>query len=327
MERGGPGITVSRLTFALATALIAASAGAQFIGERPNAGLPSALRKAIDASPTLRFSGERTVQIRVGIDRRTFVERVIRDGPRVRIEFPPESPFRGQVIVEDAVRRRHFFPAQNLIRVLPPRREDAFERLVRFLERPRTRRFVSAEPGGKVAGVETQQVILRQPSGGVFQRMWIEPESGMVLRRQIFDRTGTLIAGFEYRRFRLNPTVDPTDFALTVPGARVVTPRQELAQLAKRRGFRNVALPPNGPFQLESATVSTVLGQEVLVQVYSGDLGRLSLYQLRQEVDSERLKTAAGPLEVVSWNDGGTWFVLMGELPEARLRQLAGRLR
>ena len=58
--------------------------------------------RALAASPTLRFTGRRLVTVRTDGEDERHEEIVTRDGPRMRIEFPSGTAFKGQVIVEDA---------------------------------------------------------------------------------------------------------------------------------------------------------------------------------------------------------------------------------
>ena len=91
-------------------------------------GLPEALKLAIRKSDSLKFVGTRTVEFRRRGDTVRITEYVTRDGQRIRLEFPEGSDFAGQVIVENASERKHYLPATNEIRILPPRKDESDRR-------------------------------------------------------------------------------------------------------------------------------------------------------------------------------------------------------
>lgn len=286
--------------------------------------VPAVLRKAFLRGRSVRYTGTRVVMFRRGPETIQHSEYVIRDGPRLRIEFPRESEFGGQIIVETKNERRHYFPDRNEIQVLPPRREEAFERLARLVKSPRDRFRFNTGPDETVAGKNTEQVVVSDPSGNVVQRLYIEPKSGLVLKRQLFDDVGTRFGGFEFTEVDLNPRIRNDVFRLARRGARVVTPTQLLEELARREGFRPVVLPPTDGVKLEWSGIWKIDGEDVLTQSYAVSDGRLSLFQLKRIVSPEKLsKFARGRVKFVYWRKDGRTFVLVGNRSAEELRRLA----
>lgn len=284
-------------------------------------GLPPALRRALTAQATLRFTGRRTVTVLRNGQPNRHEEIVTRDGPRVRIEFPSGGPYAGQVIVENASERRHFLPKTNEIRLLPPRREEGLQRLRAMARDGR----VSVEPGERIAGHATVEATVRNQAGDLVQRLSIEPSSGALLRRRVYDLTGAEVGGFVYTRIDLNTgPLDAALFRIDRKGAHTVTPRDMLLRLARRGKFRAVGLPASTGFRLDSVRLQDASGNPVLVQNYTGPGGRLSLYQLRATVSSDRLRRQAARWHSLSWNEGGLTFVLIGPQDEATLKRLKG---
>ncbi|MFI5386924.1 MAG: hypothetical protein ACHQ50_12490, partial [Fimbriimonadales bacterium] len=184
---------------------------------------------------------------------------------------------------------------------------------------------VNEAPGGLVAKLPTQLVTLTNKQGEPLQKLWIEPNTGMILKRELYTRGGVLQASSEFTEVNLGPRVDPTDFNLP-RGARIVTPETKLDAIIRRQGFQNVRLPAGTPYRLENVQVKKIAGQEVLVQQYAGGGHRIALYQIRTVVDPSRFVGLPSGVRTYAWQTGGSSFVLMGDLRDAELRELARRL-
>lgn len=287
--------------------------------------LPEALRAALANGPRLRYSGTRIVEFKVGSEVTRHIEFVRRDGERTRIEFPPDSEFAGQVIVEDGDRRRHFMPDTNEILMLPARREEAFERLRGMLQLVRQGQLkVEAAPGGTVAGFNTESVALMDASGNVVQRLWINPRSGMILKREMFDRVGTRVGYFEFTKAELAPIFRPNEFDLARRGAREVTPEMQMRRLAQQAGLPAATIPADSGYRLESARLLRLGGEPVLAQTYLGRAARLSLFVVKNRVDERRIRTLAGQdFNVQIWTAGNVTYALVGSVPRPQLAAIA----
>lgn len=270
-----------------------------------------------------RYTGVRTVDFRRGPDPSSHQEYVMRDGSRLRIEFPKGSPMEGQIIVENGEERRHFFPELNEIHILPPRREEAFDRLNKFLtERSRFR--INFGGDQSVAGRTARQLVVADPRGNVVQKIFVDRETGVILKRDLFDPVGSRVGGFEFSEFRANPNIDRRLFKLNRKGARIMTPRDLMEQTAKREGFRPLSLPEKNGVKLEWSGVRDFDRQGVFIQGYVSPFGRLTLFQLRQIVSQDRLRGfARDKVKFVFWRREGRTFVLVGETDGETLRRLA----
>jgi hypothetical protein len=294
--------------------------GAWAVGQAGNQRLPAVLRRAIAAANTLRFTGHRIVTVLRDGQSSRHEEIVMRDGPRLRIEFPSSGAYAGQVIVENGRERRHFLPAANEIRTLPTRREEGLKRLRALARNGR----VTTEAGDRIAGLETVEVIVRDASGNLLQRLAIEPDSGMVLRRRVYNATGTEVGGFVFTKVDLNPgPFDPSLFRIQRRGAKLTTPWDELRKVAARSGFAPVGLPESTGYHLDTVRIARLPDGPVLVQTYIGPGGRLSLYQVKAVVSPERLRREArGIVRTLSWSADGRNFVLLGPQDEGTLAKL-----
>ena len=284
--------------------------------------LPPVLRRAILVQESIRFTGRRTVTVlKDGLPNR-HEEIVMRDGPQIHIEFPEGSPYSGQVIVENLTERRHFLPASNEVRVLPPRREGGLQRIRALVRNGR----VSTEPGERIAGFPTVEVVIQDGAGNTVQRLAIEPGSGMLLRQRFFGPTGMDIGGFVYSKVDLNPgSLDPALFKIERRGVQVTTPWDTLRKLARKSGYLPLGLPASTGFRLDSVRLAKLEEGAVLAQNYVGPGGRLSLYQLEAAVSPTRLrKQGKGVLHTLSWMNGGRTFVFVGPQDAATLAKLKG---
>lgn len=289
---------------------------------------PWVLRLAIRKADKQRYTGKRTIEFRRGPNTLRHEEFVTRDGRRSRIEFPGASPFTGQIIVEDGKERRHFFPDRNEIRVLPPRREEAMERLSRLIPPPGGPEFfkLRQEPGETIAGYRTEQVIVTDGFGNVMQRLYIEPKSGVVLKRRLFDRVGTQFGYFAFTQVDLNPPAfNGSTFKIERRGATVVTPEVLLKRLCKANGFKPLRLPDSSGYRLEAVDVMHIAGRTVLAQLYSSGHQKLSFFQVIGAVDEGKLAWAKKDFKVHSWEKDGHGYVLMANLDESELERL-GRM-
>lgn len=289
--------------------------------------LPPAVEKAL-ASSRLPYSGVRTLEFVGKKGRQTHVEFVIHDGDRTRIEFPQGTPFAGQVVVEDAKQRQQYFPKRNEIEILPPRNDVTMVRLENaFRKAARSGWVIGTLPGEDIAGYATVQAYVNDPRGNVRQRLWIDPNTGMILRRVIFAPGGALQAGFEFTQLRYNPSIPGGTFVLNKPGARIVTPQMKAQALAAKNGFKPLQAPQSGGFRLESARIATIGGETALVEVYAGPAGRISVFHLRSQLDPSRLQEVAqGRYRVYTWQRNGETLALVGDIDDRRLQEVVRQL-
>lgn len=284
---------------------------------------PPIFAKAMEAARNLRYIGTRVVEFHNDGKVERHRETITRDHERVRIEFPDDGPFAGQVIVENANERRHFFPDKNEIQILPPRIRDAFDRM----RGPRGGQLgFSTGPGEAIAGFKTDEVVVRDKSGNLVQRIFIEPNSGLILKRSLYDPTGAEYGSFEFKSVDLNPQIDPKRFVIRHKGAKIVTPADLLQRLARERDFVALTLPRSSGYRLEGAFSRDIDGNPVLLQFYKGDSGnqRLTLFELKRSISPDRVqRLSRGNLKSVTWQAGSAYFVLVGNLDEASLRRIA----
>lgn len=175
------------------------------------------------------------------------------------------------------------------------------------------------------AGRAAHVVEARHPGDGVVAgRFWVDVESGLLLRREIFDRTGRLLRSSAFA----NLTVDPgtADAEPVAPVERLDT--MQIDQL--RRDGWLVPMSLAGALVLYDLRLRTHDGERVLHLSYSDGLSTLSLFAQRGRLGSSRMAgftrekvghTAvwvrpASPERVVWGGDGRVFTLLSDASPE-----------
>lgn len=316
----------SRVNLRFFAVLAAAAATVLAVAQRPRGNdfddIPEIVVKAMRAAVGLKYSGERIIEFREGPNRFRNREVVIKDGHNLRIEYV-EGPSKGQIVVEKGGRRSHYFPDRNEIHTFPTRREEVVQRLLASIKMAqRGRGKVETEAGETIAGYRTEKVSVTSERGSPMTTIWIEPRSGMILKRELFDGGGTRIGYYEFTRLRINPRVSPDDFELRVPGAKVLSPTDLTLRLMKEGGFERMFLTESENLKLQGSRVHG--DGKVLALYYQTPEGVISFMQSKQELDPGKLRRGGpGPHNFHTWSAGGRTYVLIGPQSQETLRQIS----
>lgn len=184
--------------------------------------------------------------------------------------------------------------------------------------------LVVAAPG-RCAGRTTEVVEAYRQQGTLAGRFWLDRDSGLLLRREVFDEGG--------RRIRSSAFLD-----LQVTGVRAVTPAPtpmggEGAPSADQLRAEGWQVPSDLPagFELFDTRLNTpVPGEQVLHLAYSDGLSAVSLFAQRgglgteppagfvaEQVDRRPVWVRPGAPERVVWSGGGwVWTLVSDASPE-----------
>lgn len=310
-----------------ASPLLAQGPGRRQAPPRRGAAMPpemQLLRRIGDAQRTLKYTGRRVTLVRVGATEVRNVENVWSDQMRERIEFERGSANAGQVIVTNGRTRQHYFPATNEIHVTPSRLENPIRRIVQLVAEPGGPRFRTAKSAGEsIAGRETSVITVTDPSGTTIAKVWYDNSTLLILKRELFNPTGRLVGSYEFTRVAFNPKLDPTDFVLNRPGAKVIDIRELMMRTCREVGVPPRILAPGSGFQLDSVRKLDLGGKFAVVQGYTGEEGRLSLFILRGTVDDAKVKRlAAGQMASRVIQRGEETILLVGDMSADRLNRL-----
>jgi hypothetical protein len=287
--------------------------------------LPQIMVRLRDARANHSYVGTRQVTTGSGQNLRSYLERLTVSGAMVRTEFPGEGPFAGFIVIDTPKERLTYNPSQKEIRRSEPLPVEA---MIGFLSFSRGQRgTIRTAPGGKVAGFQTTLFELVDPRGTVSQRAWVDLTQLVVLKREVLGPRGQKVMAFEFLQIDHGVEISERAFRLEIPGARFVTPREELLMLSRRTGLPAYGLPENSGFRLNFVRTIGRGDQLVVRQFYSGE-AKVSLIVSRREIPARNLRDLAdGRVKVYSWKIDGVSLALIGDLPEEELKLLAGRVQ
>jgi outer membrane lipoprotein-sorting protein len=209
------------------------------------------LAKAVSAIPKLQYTGTRTSVLRFGPDTETRNESVWYDRGRMRVEFGSGSKNAGEIIVNDGKQRLHYMPDLNEIHVRKGGPDGGPDGMGEIMRIPRGKPTVAESAGPKVAGQSTRLLTFKDPRGNRFGTLAIDPDNGMILRREIFDPSGRILASMEFVRVNYAPKFLPGDFKISRAGAKMVSVTELGKRMAKRAGVPFMSLPESTGFILE----------------------------------------------------------------------------
>lgn len=286
--------------------------------------LPPVVSKMISALGKLRYSGTRVVDFRIDGERVRNVEIMLVDGRRSRTEFAGGSAWEGQVIVENENGRQHYFPDKNEIHNGPRGRDEASSRLRMLFNGNKNKFSWRISDGGTIAGRRTTGVAVADPAGNIVTRLWIDNDTGLALKRELYDRVGSLMGSFEFTKINFRPRFSPNDFLIQRKGATVVDLSDTLRKISTKMGLPAMHLKQESGASLTMVRPVGGPDAQVIMSVYSVGDRRVSLFCMRKEVDQNRLRKQAGPaLGVYRWKQGDVTLVLMGDAPTDKLKSLA----
>lgn len=339
------------LTLLIATGVLAGVGYAQ--GRLPMVDDPL-LKQVFEAQKSIKFAGIRIVYFRDKDGKMMKIEeRVLRSGRDSRTEFPENSPYHGQIIVENKYGRQQYDPRTKEIRVgsirLPdfggmrggrggggqkeggggpggpgsPGGPPQGGQRGGMMQKP-TIRVVE---GGKVAGIPTKLLEMSGEDHKPFLKIWIDTKMKVALKMERLNREGQSSGGYEFTAIRYNPELKPGVFELKIPGAKVVTATDDLRRAAKSVAMKAYKLPTSTGFELTDARKFDSERGKGLIQMYSSSQARITLFQLTTKVDPDKL-TRGGRSRVNAhvWQKGGVNFVMLSSLDKAKLQKLAGQL-
>lgn len=285
------------------------------------------IRKLLESRDKVKFTGIRVIQHLESDERKIVTERVWRDGHRIKTEAT-DGPNKGKIAIEDARLRQEWIPADNTVRTSPARENEFFLRFGRMGGFGRRPLPLVESDGGRIAGVMTRLLVSKGPDGKVEAQAWIDPVHGVLLKFQSFDREGRRNSYLEYTNIKFDATFIAGTFRLDKPGAKYLTPQDDLRRFARELGMKPYTFPPQSPWELVAVRKMELKGTKVLMQHFRGRGGRLSLFIMSGNADMSNFgrKEKDGAKAHV-WAKDGFKFALIGRLPQEDLRRLADAIR
>ena len=197
---------------------------------------------------------------------------------------------------------------------------------------------LAVAPDDTCTGRTAHVVEARRPGRGgtaaVAGRFWVDADSALVLRREVFDLDGRLVRSSAFSSL----TVDPRLGAPTTP--QPAAGRLGSDRLDQLRG-QGWVIPNELPGDLElfDARLRSHSGTDVLHLSYSDGLSTLSLFAqrgrlgtapmsgfVRTQVGASRVWVRSASPERVVWGGGGRVFTLLSDAPSEAVRGAVGEL-
>ncbi len=282
------------------------------------ADVPPIIRSFAQFMRAGRVAGTRRIEIGQGA--KPITEFIVKNGEHMRTTYPQNSPMFGQVIVESRNIRKHYDPVRNEVVVteLHPASQD--ERILNFVRR---RVKFEVADGGKVAGQATTAVTFFNPRGLMQVKLWLDTQTGFPLKKVTYNAAGHVQASFEFESVNYETRRPrPADFELNVPNAKTINPLDVSRRIAEAIGLTPIFLP-KPQFFLQSSQKHESRFGDFLVQVYEGEIGRVTLFQSGRLI---RFQPPASGQALV-WQQNGQTYALLGQAPGVlqRLARLLGK--
>jgi outer membrane lipoprotein-sorting protein len=209
---------------------------------------------------------------------------------------------------------------------------------------------VEMGPASSLAGRKAMSLSLVSKHTGVLaQRIWVDDENKLILRRENYNAEGTIVAKSSFDSIRLGVDLPQDLFNLTVPKGMTLVPgaaygksTTNTAELVRALDFKFVSPKylPDG-FVLESGSVATHAGVETVEFVYGDGLRTFSLF----ENASGRLpsfdQASPKPIDIggasgvsaevagqmlASWNVKGLNFTIVGDLSPKEIAKIGASI-
>lgn len=185
----------------------------------------------------------------------------------------------------------------------------------------------------RCTGRTTSVVEARREDGQVAGRFWVDHDSGLLLRREVYDDAGRRVRGSAFVDLDVRSTTAPATLRV-----RNDSLHAEVAEL-QAQGWDVPASLPHG-FRLFSTRVSTpATGHHVVHLAYSDGLSTTSLFAqsghlgtrpldgfVADEVDHRPVWVRDAPLRRMVWSGGGRVWTLVSDAPEPVVRDTVAAL-
>lgn len=258
---------------------------------------------------------------------RKLTESIVRDGARSRTEYSGDDDMTGEIAVDDGEFRLQYKPKENVIYRMPSFLSESSERLGALLMKKDRPLNLRVSEGGTVASLPT--MLLEVEGGpGFVHRIWIEKKGKAILKREFKGPREDRGMSYEFQTFSYVRQVDPSEFVINKPGARIVGPEERLAILARQVKFEPARLYPNTGFALFDVRVFEKGEGAFLRSSYGNGRQVLTLIQARGELSRERFgRRGEARIQVFTWDAAGYRFALIGEFPLPELERISMLVR
>ncbi len=328
----------------IARSLATVSAVAFALGGRPagagsDASLETLLRESIDAPKSISYVGQYdTVRFSSNRASATIVkiEHLAPDRTR-RWYLAPESIY-GDYVVSRGLTTYAFDTKRKLVTVSRDPTIDNAVSPAGEIDRVMQNYRAVADGADIVADRPTTSIVLvNRYTGERAARIWLDRESHLALKKEEFHANGSVASQSHFEEIGFTAEIPKDVFDEAIPagyakaaGVDLATPSSDVARALGEAGFKPIEpkVLPQG-FAVTSGAVTTVQGVRTLQLLYSDGLRSVSLFEnargaaadfgpLRPKSthfeghDAEYVED--GPTTLLTWNEHGLHFALVGDL-------------
>lgn len=237
---------------------------------------------------------------------------VLREGSRVRCLLPGDQP---QVL------ESHF--AGRLLPTLPIDR----------LTRPESAYHMTLGDRDRVAGMMARIIAIEPRDEFRYgYRLWLEEQTGMLLRYALIDRSGRQLQQLSFTDIEIGIPISDAELAPQLDDApRVLTTRLDDSGEQVTPGRKYARIEASVPDGFRLANVGHGRGENDSVfehLLFSDGLASFSIYIEKASADSvgSRMESL-GPVHVYTSQAGGRLFTIVGEVPAVTVETIGNAFR
>jgi len=307
--------------------------------------------QAVGADDSVSYSGTLTSVVYEGDHAASTVARIEHKAPnRWRIWYVAPADAYGRMIVSNESLTYRYEPSRN--RVYSYDWSNMAPGILAPVDVARVEANYSVDigPTSSVAGrMTTSLSLVSKHTGALVQRIWVDNQSKLILRRENYMADGSVSAKSSFDGIRVGVSLPQDLFSLTVPSGMTLVSGASFAKtttntndLVKSLDFK-FAPPnylPNG-FVLERGSVASHDGVKTVEFVYGDGLRTFSLFENAtgqlphfNEGESEPIDIGAASGKyaevsgqaIASWNAGGLNFTIVGDLSTKEISKIGASI-
>jgi outer membrane lipoprotein-sorting protein len=296
-----------------------------------------ALIRSIEQESRVNYAGLQTTVVTDRGKTRTAQQVVKRRAPdKLRIEYQAPARLRGELVVDDGKRLRHYVPSLRVVEEGPSQVRKSLDRQQKRIQSLRAGKTTVALVGEDTLLGRRVTVVTVSPAkpDRPSRTLWLDGATGVALR--IEDRfPGGRTSVTSFVQISFDPILGPAEFELPIPQGVTVVPASMGRPIPVRRAEQTAArlwggmpeptfLPPG--FALTSAHQLRFHKQPVIAVRYTRGREELSLF-----VSASAGEPFSAPMDhhvnVFQRPIGRMLVTLVGALPSEQLQRVAESLR
>ncbi|MCW5934141.1 MAG: hypothetical protein KIT45_07555 [Fimbriimonadia bacterium] len=303
------------------------------------------LRFAMRAERDLRVSGTRVTEIRSGVRSMRIEERFWRLGERaMRVEVVAPAERKGEVFLLRSNQWIHYRQGEKRLRPLPAIMQDRDQILQRLIRAMGSGMLQAELKEGEMVG-QRRAVLLgfnpkesrpnvTLPPALSEAELWIDRETGLILRREMTAANSTMRVRLEITQFTLNPPLPP-DLFTPPDGLEPEAPARgrfesfEQAQKVVDFKLKTPGFVPEG-MELRGIFLMPFGDKTIVGARYAGPANSFSFFQVSgvdRRFRPPMMNRVGEGEQAHFWQEGGYWFGLIGSLRKPMLERIAQSVR